>query len=140
VIILDTNVISALMRREVDPNVVAWLDRQPPEEVWITAVSVFEVQFGLELLVPGRRRRRLEDAFTRALEEDFEGRVLPFEQSAARQAALIAAGQRRSGRPVEIRHIQIAGIVATRRAALATRNTRHFADLGIALIDPWTGS
>ena len=139
-IVLDTNVVSALMRREADPVVVGWLDRQPPDEVWISAVSVFEILFGLELLAAGRRRRRLEDAFARALEEDFEGRVLPFEQSAARQAALIAARQRRAGRPVEIRDVQIAGIVATRRAALATRNTRHFAGLGIALIDPWSGS
>jgi toxin FitB len=138
-IVLDTNVISALMRQEVDPVVVGWLDRQPPEEVWTTAITVFEVHFGLELLAPGRRRRRLEDAFTQALEEDFEGRVLPFEPSAARQAALIAARQRRSGRPVEIRDVQIAGVVATRRATLATRNTRHFAGLGIALVDPWVG-
>ena len=139
-IVLDTNVISALMRQEADPVVVGWLDRQPPEDVWTTAVSVFEVLFGLELLAAGRRRRRLEDAFTRALEADFEGRVLPFEQTAARQAALIAARQRRAGRPVEIRDVQIAGIVAARRAVLATRNTRHFAGLGITLIDPWVGS
>jgi toxin FitB len=138
-IVLDTNVISALMRQEVDPVVVGWLDRQPPEEVWTTAITVFEVHFGLELLAPGRRRRRLEDAFTQALEEDFEGRILPFEPSAARQAALIAARQRRSGRPVEIRDVQIAGVVATRRATFATRNTRHFAGLGIALVDPWVG-
>ncbi len=139
-IVLDTNVISALMRQEVDPVVVEWLDRQPSDSAWTTAVSVFEIQFGLELLTPGRRRRRLEDAFARALVEDFEGRILPFEQQAAREAALIAARQRRAGRPVEIRDAQIAGIVAARRATLATRNARHFANLGIVLVDPWAAN
>jgi predicted nucleic acid-binding protein len=78
VIVLDTNVVSALMRREVDSTAVAWLDRQPPQSIWITAVTVFEIQFGLELLASGRRRRRLEDAFARALDEDFEARILAF--------------------------------------------------------------
>ncbi len=139
-IVLDTNVISALMRQDADPIVVEWLDRQPLESIWTTAVSVFEVRFGLELLAPGRRRRRLEDAFARALEEDFEGRILPFEQQAARQAASIAARRRQAGRPAEIRDAQIAGIVLARRALLATRNVRHFAGLGIVLIDPWTST
>jgi toxin FitB len=138
-IILDTNVISALMRKGADPVVVGWLDSQPSESIWMTAVTVFEVHFGLELLARGRRRRQPEDEFARALDEDFEGRILPFEQSAARQAALIAARRRQAGRPIEIRDAQIAGIAAARRAALATRNTRHFADLEIALVDPWAG-
>lgn len=136
-IILDTNVISALMRQDVDRVVVAWLDSQPTESIWITAVTVFEVHFGLELITPGRRRRQLEAAFARALDEDFEGRILPFERQAARAAALIAARRRQAGRSIEIRDAQIAGIAATRRATVATRNTRHFSDLGIALIDPW---
>ena len=136
-IILDTNVISALMRKEVDPVVVAWLDSQPTESIWLTAVTVFEVHLGLELLAPGRRRRQLEGAFARALDEDFEGRILPFERDAARAAALLAARRQQAGRPIEIRDVQIAGIAAARRAALATRNTPHFADLGIALVDPW---
>jgi predicted nucleic acid-binding protein len=85
--ILDTDVLSALMRREHDPAVVAWLDRQPLESVWTTAITVFEVHFGLDLLPAGRRRRLLEEAFRRAVAEDFEGRVLPFDQEAAREAA-----------------------------------------------------
>jgi predicted nucleic acid-binding protein len=137
-IILDTNVVSALMRKNADAAVTEWLDRQPPESIWTTAVTVFEVHFGLELLTHDRRRRQLEDAFARALNDDLEGRVLPFEQIAAREAALIDARLRRNGRPIQIRDAQIAGITAARRATLATRNTRHFADLGIALIDPWT--
>lgn len=137
-ILLDTNVLSALMRREGEPAVVTWLDDQPAESVWTTAITVFEIRFGLEILARGRRRRRLEDAFAKALDEDFEGRVLPFDQTAAHAAAAIAAKQREAGRPVEIRDVQIAGIAAARKAALATRNTRHFADFGIPLVDPWT--
>jgi predicted nucleic acid-binding protein len=139
-IILDTNVVSALMRQVPDPVVVGWLDRQPLQSVWTTAVTVFEVHFGLALLAFGRRRRQLEDAFARALDEDFDGRILTFELSAARAAAAIAARRRQGGRPIEIRDAQIAGITAARRATLATRNTRHFADLGIALVDPWTAT
>ena len=139
-IILDTNVVSALMRQHVDSIMLKWVDSQPPESMWITAVTVFEVHFGLDLLAQGGRRRQLEEAFARALEEDFEGRVLPFEQTAARAAASIAARRRQDGRPIEIRDAQIAGIAAARRATLATRNTRHFADLGLALIDPWAES
>jgi len=137
VIVLDTNVLSALMQREADAIAVSWLDRQPPESVWTTAVTVFEVCFGLELLAPGCRRRRLEEAFARALDEDFEGRVLPFDQNAAREAGTIAVKNRRAGRPVEIRDVQIAGIITARRATLATRNTRHFDNLGIAIVNPW---
>ncbi|HEX2479802.1 MAG TPA: type II toxin-antitoxin system VapC family toxin [Geminicoccaceae bacterium] len=139
-IILDTNVISALMRQEPDGVVVGWLDDQPAQSIWITTVSVFEVHFGLELLPRGHRRRQLEDAFARALDDDFEGRILPFEPSAARAAAALAARRRQQGRPIEIRDALIAGSVSARRATLATRNTRHFADLGITLIDPWSQS
>jgi len=138
VILLDTDVLSALMRRESDPAVVTWLDDQPAESIWTTAITVFEIRFGLENLARGRRRRLLEDAFARALEEDFEGRVLPFDQMSAHTTAAIAAKQRAAGRPVEIRDVQIAGIAAARKAALATRNTRHFADFGIRLVNPWT--
>lgn len=137
-ILLDTNVLSALMRREADPVVVSWLDRQPPESIWTTAITVFEIRFGLEILASGRRRRSLEDAFAQALDQDFDGRVLPFDQSAAEAAAAIAAEQRRAGRPVEIRDVQIAGIAVARKASLATRNTRHFEGTGIALVDPWS--
>jgi len=136
-IVLDTNVLSAVMRREADPSVVAWLDRQPAESLWTTAVTVFEIRFGLELLAPSRRRRQLEDAFTRALEEDFEGRILAFDHEAAREAAGRAAERRRAGKAVDFRDIEIAGIVSARRATLATRNARHFQGLGIEVVDPW---
>ena len=139
-IVLDTNVLSALMRREPEPTVVAWLDRQPSESVWTTAITVFEIRFGLELLVRGRRRRQLEEAFARALEEDLEGRILPFDHEAAREAAGHAARRQAGGKPVDLRDVEIAGIVSTRRATIATRNVRHFEDLGIDVVDPWARS
>ena len=136
-IVLDTNILSTLMRQETDPAVIAWLDGQAPESIWTTSITVFEIRFGLEILAKGRKRKALEEAFFSALNEDFNGRILTFDQSAADAAAVIAARQRQTGRPVEIRDVQIAGIVAARKATLATRNTRHFEGTGIALIDPW---
>lgn len=136
-ILLDTNVLSALMQREPEPAVVAWLDRQPAESVWTTSITVFEVRMGLEILAQGRRRRSLERAFTEALAEDLEHRVAVFDESAAEAVGRLAAERRRSGRPVEIRDVQIAGIATARKATLATRNLRHFEDLGLKLVDPW---
>lgn len=137
-ILLDTNVLSALMQREPEARVVAWLDAQPPESVWTTSVTVFEVRFGLELLAAGRRRRFLEEAFAKAIEEDFENRVAVFDPSAAEAAGRMAAERRRAGRPVEIRDVQIAGIAAARKATLATRNLRHFEGFGLELVNPWS--
>lgn len=136
-ILLDTNVISALMQSSPDPAIVGWLDRQPAESVWTTAVTVFEVRFGLELPATGRRRRQLEEAFDKALAEDFEGRVLPFDQAAAQAAGAMAAARRRAGRTIEIRDLQIAGIAAARKATLATRNVRHFEGFEVTLVNPW---
>ncbi len=137
-ILLDTNVLSALMQSEADPVVVTWLDSQPPESIWTTSITVFEVRFGLEILASGRRRRLLEEAFSKVIEEDFEGRVVPFDEGAAQSAGRIAAERRRLGRSIEIRDVQIAGIAAVRKAAIATRNVRHFHGLGPELIDPWS--
>lgn len=139
-IVLDTNVLSALMQRHPDPVVVAWLDRQPSESVWTTAITVFEVRFGLELLAAGRRRRQLEDAFGRALAEDLENRILPFDEQSAHEAGGRAAQRRAEGKVVDFRDVEIAGIIAARRATLATRNLRHFRGLRIAVVDPWTGT
>jgi predicted nucleic acid-binding protein len=117
--------------------VVAWLDRQPAESVWLTSITLFEARFGLALLPKGRRRNTLEKAFARLLEEDLENRVLDFDSAAAAEAALLAAGRQKAGRPVDIRDTQIAGIALARRATLATRNARHFADLKVPVVDPW---
>lgn len=136
-ILLDTNVISAFMQRDVDPVVVAWLDAQAAESIWTTSVTLFEVRMGLELLAAGRRRRALEDAFARMIEEDFEGRVVPFDAPAAHAAGKIAAERRRAGRSVEIRDVQIAGIAFARKASIATRNVRHFQELPVTVVNPW---
>jgi toxin FitB len=140
VIILGTNVLSALMRTVPDTAVVTWLDRQPAESIWITSVTLFEARLGLALLPAGRRRRSLEAAFNRLLDEDLENRVLDFDAAAATSAALLAADRQRSGRPADMRDTQIAGIALARHARLATRNVRHFADLKIPVVDPWTAS
>ncbi|MGO9227466.1 type II toxin-antitoxin system VapC family toxin [Mycobacterium sp.] len=137
-ILLDTNVLSALMRREPDRAVVAWLDDQPGESIWTTTITILEVRTGIELLEQGRRRRQLEQAFGEVLTEDLGGRVQPFDQPAAEAAASIAAARQRAGRPVEIRDVQIAGIATARRATLATRNTRHFDAVGVNVVDPWS--
>ena len=117
---------------------VAWLDGVAAESVWVSSITVFEVRFGLELLASGRRRRELEEVFARTLEEEFENRVVSFDEAAAQAAGVIAAEQRRAGRPVEIRDVQIAGVARSRKAALATRNRKHFEGLGLPLVDPWS--
>lgn len=136
-ILLDTNVLSALMQRKPDQTVVAWLDEQPSESVWTTSITVFEVRMGLELLANSRRRSRLEQEFDRLLGEDLDGRVQLFDRAAANAAGTIAASRQRAGRTVEIRDVQIAGIASARKATLATHNVRHFEGLGIHLVDPW---
>ncbi len=136
-IILDTNVLSALMRAAPDVAVIDWLDRQPPESVWITSVTLFEARFGLSLLPKGRRRQTLESAFERLLEDDLENRVLDFDSAAAVAAAVLAAARQKAGQTVDVRDTQIAGIALARRATLATRNVRHFRDLKVPVVNPW---
>ena len=136
-IILDTNVLSALMREAPELPVVQWLDRQQADSVWITSVTLFEVRLGLALLPKGKRRQALEAAFTQLLLEDLEDRVLAFDSAAATEAVLLAAERQKAGRPVDFRDTQIAGIALSRRATLATRNTRHFQDLRVPVVDPW---
>lgn len=136
-IILDTNVLSALMRRDPEPVVVAWLDGLPAQSVWITSITLFETRMGLALLPVGKRRNALEAAFERLLAEDLENRVLDFDSAAAAEAALLAGARQKSGHPVDMRDTQIAGIAISRRATLATRNVRHFSDVKIPIIDPW---
>lgn len=138
-IILDTNVLSALMRQAPETSVVAWLDRQPAESVWITSITLFEARLGLALLPKGRRRQTLEGAFAQLLQEDLENRVLDFDSAAATEAASLAAERQKAGRPVDMRDTQIAGIALARRATLATRNVRHFQDLNVPVVNPWEG-
>lgn len=135
-IVLDTDVLSALMRREPEPAVVEWLDRQPAESIWTTTITLFEARFGLARLPEGKRKRTLEIRFGQLLDEDIERRILDFDQAAADTAARLAAERELSGRPVDLRDTMIAGIVLARRAKLATRNAKHFSDLDVDVIDP----
>lgn len=137
-IILDTNVLSELMVAEPDPVVVAWLDRQPWTSVWTTAITVLEIRSGLQILPAGKRRASLIEILENILLQDIEQRVAPFDTAAESRAADLIASRQRKGRPGELRDTMIAGIVISRGAALATRNTRHFADLTVPLINPWT--
>jgi predicted nucleic acid-binding protein len=136
-IILDTNVISAVMHESPDPKVVAWLDRQPRISIWTTSVTVLEVHFGLQILPQGKRRSSLMQAFD-ALLEGIGQRVAPFDLAAAHQAGNLMATRWKKGRPVELRDTMIAGIVLAQHATLATRNTAHFEDSSAPLINPWT--
>jgi predicted nucleic acid-binding protein len=137
VTILDTNVLSALMRTRPDVAVVRWLDRQPADSIWITSVTVFEARFGLALLPEGKRRLGLERAFERVVEDDLANRVLYFDSVAAAAAAQLAAERQRVGRVVDLRDTLIAGIAQARRATIATRNTKHFEGLDVPIVDPW---
>lgn len=136
-IILDTNVLSALMRTKPEAVVIAWLDRQPADSVWITSITIFEARFGLALLPKGRRRSSLEQAFDRMLTEDLSSRVLSLDEVAATTAAQLAAERQWTGRIVDLRDTLIAGIAQARRATIATRNTRHFDGLDVPVVNPW---
>lgn len=138
-IILDTNVLSALMQQRPDPAVIAWMDAQAADSVWITTVTVFEARFGLELLPKGKRRQTLVDAFEALVEQDLEGRVLEIDALSSASAATLAAKRRRAGEPVDFRDTLIAGVALARRATIATRNVRHFADLTVPVVNPWQG-
>jgi predicted nucleic acid-binding protein len=137
VIVLDTNVLSALMRTTPDAEFVEWLDRQPADSVWLSSITVFETRFGLALLPKGRRRIGLERAFDRVLTEDLANRVLDFDSMAAATAAQLAVDWLKAGRAVDLRDTLIAGIALARRATIATRNTRHFEGLDVPVVNPW---
>ncbi|HEX3579458.1 MAG TPA: type II toxin-antitoxin system VapC family toxin [Thermoanaerobaculia bacterium] len=136
-ILLDTNVVSGLMKSESKAAIGAWLDTQRRNSVWTSAITVFEIRMGIELLPPSRRRQALEDTFARAIDVSFAGRIASFDEAAAQTAGKIAAGRQQIGRSLDVRDLRIAGIAIARDAALATGNIRHFEGLGIELIDPW---
>lgn len=136
-IILDTNVLSGLMHRRPEPVLVAWLDGQPRLSVWTTSVTVLEVRFGLELLPTSRRRVQLQRAFARLIDEAIEGRVLAFDIGAAEQSATLMAARQKAGRAGDLRDTMIACIALAHHARIATRNTRHFTDLSVEVVNPW---
>jgi len=135
-IIVDTNVLSALMRQTPDINVVAWLDKQPRTSIWTTSVTILEVRFGLQIMADGKKRSLLVEEFESLLTK-IEHRVVAFDTAAAQHAGDLMAFRRKKGRPVELRTTMIAGMALAHHATLATGNTAHFADLSVPVINPW---
>jgi toxin FitB len=137
VIVLDTNVVSELMRRVPDDEVVRWVDRYPADEVFITAVTAAELAYGVERMPDGERKAVLALKVSELLTEDFQGQILPFDGAAAVYYGEIAATREAQGCPVSIADAQIAATCRRFAACLATRNTKDFVDTGITLLNPW---
>ncbi len=136
-ILLDTNVLSELIRPAPERAVERWLADQPPASVFICAVTEAELRYGVALLPLGHRRSVLAAAIDAMLEVDFAGRVLPFDSASAIAFAQIAAGRRLAGRPISQADAQIAAVAQSRGAALATRNVPDFESCGIEVVNPW---
>lgn len=139
-IILDTNVLSELLRPAPDPRVEQWLSAQDGLNVYLTSISEAELRYGLAIMGNGKRRAALVDAVDRILREDLAGRILPFDSSAAQSYATIAAARRAAGRPIAQADCQIASIAHACSASVATRNTPDFEGCEIDLINPWTAA
>ena len=139
-IILDTNVLSELMRPKPSPRVSAWIGQQAATEIFTTAMTEAEIFYGIELLVKSKRREQLLAAAEALFAEDLAGRVLAFDSVAARVFSHIAAHRRGLGRPISHADAQIAAVSQVQGARLATRNIADFSDCGVDLIDPWSTS
>jgi len=136
-IILDTNVLSEPMRPHADPAVIAWLDAQPPETLFITTITVAEILLGIELMPLGARRSHLEARVAAALQRFGDARTLPFTLPAARYYSLLAVRARASGHPIGVPDAQIASIAAAHGFTVATRDTSPFIAAGLPVINPW---
>lgn len=136
-IIVDTNVISELTRARPASEVLSWLDSLAAREVATTAITAAELLYGVARLPDGRRKSELSAAVNDLLGDDFDGRVLSFDQLAAVRYADVVSHREALGQPIGIADAQIAAICATVGAPLATRNTANFEDTGIELINPW---
>ncbi|MGE8642461.1 MAG: type II toxin-antitoxin system VapC family toxin [Achromobacter sp.] len=136
-ILLDTNVISEILRPEPDPRVVDWVETQPRTALFTTTITRGELLYGVRLLPEGQRRDALLRAVLAIFASDLAGQVLNFDGEAADAYAEIAAERRAMGKPVSQFDAMIAGIARSRGASLATRNVKDFADCGINVIDPW---
>ena len=135
--VLDTNVVSELMRDRPQPEVLLWVNDQPESTLFVTAVTEAELRYGAEILSAGRRRERLLAEIEEMLKEEFNGRILPFDSHAARAYAVIAATRRSAGHPISQADCQIAAIARSQRASVATRDSEGFEDCGIDLLNPW---
>lgn len=136
-IILDTNVVSELMCPVADPAVLKWLSMQSPDELHNNAITLAEILYGIELLPAGKRKSDLLAGAERLFKVVLGGRVLSFDEPAARQFSKIAAGQRARGKPMSELDAQIAAIAQVHNAALATHNVSDFEGCGVRLINPW---
>ena len=136
----DTNVVSELMRLEPSEQVVEWTDRQPIDEVFITAITVGELLHGIGRLPTGRRRNELSELFEEMVTEDFERRVLAFDGVAAAHYADIVVERERIGRPISMADAQIAALCRSHGATVATGNVDDFADIGVLIVNPWSAS
>ncbi|GLR66947.1 ribonuclease VapC [Acidocella aquatica] len=136
-ILLDTNVLSELMRPTPEAAVERWLAEQPAASVFISAITEAELRYGVALLPAGKRRSALAVTIEAMLVEDFGGRILPFDSQAAIAFAEIATARRQAGRPISQADAQIAAIARSRGATLATRNVADFEQCGITIINPW---
>jgi predicted nucleic acid-binding protein len=135
-ILLDTNVISELMKSAPEPAVMGWINALPGSAVFISAVTQAEFLYGVALVPEGKRREGLARAARTAFETYFRGRILPFDSEAAKAFAAVAAGRRQAGRPISQADAQIAAIARSRGAALATRNVPDFDGCGVEIVDP----
>ena len=136
-IILDTNVVSELLRPAPEKRVVDWLGSLDGSGVYLTTITEAELRLGVAILPAGKRRDGLAEMIDQIIREDFADRILPFDSPAAIAFAAIAASRRASGRPIANADCQIAAIAQAAGAKVATRNTPDFADCGIKLINPW---
>lgn len=137
-IVLDTNVLSELMRKAPAPRVVGWVDALVAADVFVTAVTAAELMYGVARLPEGRRKQHLSARVDLLFDEDFAGQVLPFDGLAAVDYADIVASRERAGRPISMADGQIAAICRRWTAGLATRNVADFHDTGIRVVDPWS--
>jgi predicted nucleic acid-binding protein len=136
-LILDTNVLSTLMRAEPDPALMGWIAAQPGDQLCTTTLTQAEVMAGLAIMPEGQRRTKLIETATAMFAEDFAGRLLPFDSAAATAYASIFAARRRAGRPTATIDLMIAAIAQCRTASVVTRNGRDFEGFGVTVIDPW---
>ena len=137
-IVVDTNVLSEVLRPAPEPRVLAWLTTKPRSALFTTSITRAEILYGVRLMPEGRRRDALVEAVQAIFDEDFAGQVLSFDNDAADCYAEIAAGRRSAGRPISQFDAMIAAVARSRGATLASRNGKDFVDCGVTLIDPWS--
>lgn len=136
-IILDTNVVSELMKASPDKNVLKWIASCAVSSLYTTSITKAEILYGINLLPAGKRRTAFESAAEDMFKEDFVGRIVAFGNDAAESYARIASKRSRDGRPISHFDAQIAAIAYSCGANIATRNVRDFDGCGVTVIDPW---